>query len=1168
MPDWTPLRQRAYALHLRMRAHIPKTTALLLSAERLLAAAEQETGLARTPVGADDSLLAGAHAVLDRQLEAVWYSDAASPERQRFAQAHEFAHYWLHPELVSDACVVSEAEEDYLPPSDRAQALLIAEGYSPDERRETEANLFAAEFLLPGPNVRRLFLREGWNASRIASRSGLSEACVLSQLMQGVLLPVPTTEGEPRPARIRTGAQTAVSGQEARDCGIEELPRVLSLGLDPSQQMAATVARGPALVDAGPGTGKTRTLIARILHLLQDRECAPEQLLALTFSNKAAEEMRTRLRERVGETADRVWIGTFHAFGMEILRKYGGFSTPPRLVETVDAIALLERNLDRLHLSEYEYLSQPSLPFPDILRCISRAKDELHTPEDYMAMAKAQAQAARDEREYTAAAKSLEIARIYAVYQELLAERSALDFGDLLMRTVFLLDAVTPLRERLQSQYRQILADEYQDINRASAQLLRRLAGNGEGFWAVGDLRQAIYRFRGASPANVREFERDFPGGRRLRLDRNYRSRPGLVSLFSAFAGAMGAQTPSEERDKEFFAWQASRESPGGHSLTVAVASDETAQAAGLTAQIRHWESAGIPLRDQAILCRSNAQCSDLAERLEAQGIPTQHLGGLFERGEIKDLLALLALATDSEGTTLIRVAGFPEYGVPEEDARGLLLAAQEAKQAFPGALELAADLPALSEAGRRGLLRLRSHLKSIAFRKDAWRMLTRYLFETSGYLRMLLAEETVAARQKSLAIYQLLTFAQGVGQKLAEEGVTADSRAFLDYLRRLRLYGEERSIRLPGSAEALDGARLMTVHASKGLEFPVVYLPNLIKDQFPPRRMGGMAAPPPGLTEGEATDSGEECLFFVALSRARDHLVLSRPLTWRNKPAAPSYLLENLEEALTQCGAARVEWESPLSPEPMNDAIPEVAPFSRQERPMLSLSALQQYQSCPRQYYYQRVARLPYREERSAYLRFTNCLQEALNWLQSEREAGNPTALEAVYERLSARWAEVFTVEEGGAVQVLRQYAEALLAGAHRSGKDRAVAANPLELTAELPNGRILLRCDQAEELPDGTLRLTRQIRGRARADDHTDPRLALLRHAARQQAPNRPVQIVLDYLRDGEAREVPESKRYEPPRIEKYDKALFALRNGDFAPLPEDRKCATCPYLFVCPT
>ena len=1164
-----PIRQRAWEAHRRLRPELSVSEMSLVPAEVLLELAAADTGLLRYALPPEDGLLAGARAVLLRDHDCVYYAEPDSDRTarlQRFSQAHEFAHNWLH-NTERDSFDIEEDQLTMLLLPSLPQTAQVAQGYSPAERRESEANAFAAEFLLPAPLLRRAFTEQRLSATEIADLVGVSEICVLTQLALALLLP-------------NSGVKVPQSGLAARSLPSAPLPdRVreavhdsgsrVADGLDPDQAAAALLTHGPALTDAGPGTGKTRTLVARMVTLLQERGVAPERLLALTFSNKAAEEMRVRLQESVGAKADQVWIGTFHAFGFEILRKEGrylGLPNTPKLLQTSDAVDLLLTHLDQLGLQELEYLHDPMLPLPDILRCISRAKDECITPDRYIALADAQFNSATTDEERMRAIKSGEVARVYTVYERLKREQGLLDFGDLLMRAVELLDAEPEVRARWQEQYAHVLADEYQDVNRACAYLLRRLVGDGAGFWAVGDLRQAIYRFRGASPANVRQFDHDFPGGKRLRLGINYRSHAPIVSLFSGFAEAMSSENPEALAPAErLLLWDPRRAGEGLPALTFAEAQDEEGQADGLSAQILNFQEAGIRMQDQAILVCTNAQATDLAERLEKRGIPTQHLGSLFDRAEVKDMLALVALIAEPEGTTLPRVAQFAEYRIPQADVELLLVEARQRNRAFPGALELARDLPMLSQVGREGLVRLWEQIDPIVYRGDAWALLTRYLFERSSYLRPLIAAETVASRQQLLALSQLLTFAQGLTDRLVSQGGETKSQLFLRHLRQLMLCGEERSARTPGGVEDLPAVRLMTVHQSKGLEFPVVYLPNLNKGQFPARGSSGMVAPPPALLgedSEEAKADGADCLFFVALSRAKDQLVLSRPLERNGTQTKPSPLLDRLEPALTACGAVRVQW---LRVRSEGEAVPTCLELAAP--PDLSLWQVDTYRDCPRRYYYQQVARLPRPGEASPYLQFHGSLKETIQWLQQERGDGRNPLPEETRLRLTEVWQQKFPGSETAQARLLRGHAEKMLDNAFQNLQPPRASTPTLRLVAALEHGRVEVPCDESQTLPDGSLRVTRHFRRRIKKDDHTDERLALIRHAATQADPARPVTLEMRSLVDGETREVKPNLRYEPARVEKYNTALHGIRAGLFPPNPEERKCAVCPFFFLCP-
>ena len=700
----------------------------LETAEALLDRAVTEAGLVRAGVPNDHPLLYGAQAVLDRESGVIWFDQSVEPSLARFYQAHELGHLHLHS---NDVLACDAAALDVETAEEPAQTgVRRVEGYSPAERREREANVFAREFLLPTSLLRHCYRVDRHDARTIAAETGLPDSLVVAQLSRALLTPELT----------EAAAQAA---------GHADVPEVQ---LDPSQEQAARVDHGPFLLEAGPGTGKTRTLVARVVHLLE-QGVSPSSILALTFSNKAAEEMRARVALVAPEAAPRIWMGTFHAFGLELLRKYGTrLDLPPRpeVVDPIAALGLLEEGLPELQLDYYQNLYDPSLWLRDIISAISRAKDEHVGPERYTELARRMRERADSDKEVVRAEKALEVARVYTWYQAQLQARGQVDFGDLIARTIDLLRDNVGLRASLRRQYRHVLVDEYQDVNRASGLLLRELAGDGAGLWVVGDARQAIYRFRGASPINMRRFSQDFPGATVQQLDFNYRSQQPIVETVATFGRSMQlAGTPS---------WEAVRGHADGEVM-LRVAEDGDAEGDGLAREIQARHANGVSYGNQAVLCRSHTVLARVAARLEAADVPVLYLGDLFERPEIRDLLSVLSLAAgDARG--LVRVAEFPEYRIPLADVRALLELARDRDEYFPRAFRLIEEC-ALSDAGRQGLELLRDHLSGITFGTDAWKLVVRYLFERGGYVRHLLDDDSVSTQQQRLAIFQFLGFLQ-----------------------------------------------------------------------------------------------------------------------------------------------------------------------------------------------------------------------------------------------------------------------------------------------------------------------------------------------------------------------------------------------------------------------
>jgi DNA helicase-2/ATP-dependent DNA helicase PcrA len=834
MSHWADLlRQQARAQH----SILLRESGGDASAAGLLAAAARLTGIHPEPVPAGDAMLDGeAQAVLDRAAESIFYNAEADPSILLLWLAHEYAHLWLK----HGDCTRCRAEQIDLEASDEDIPLGVAlvEGYSPEERREREANVYARELLLPCTLMREWYLSDGLGGAEISARTGLPEPLVYHQFTQALLTP---------------------ERDESAALASKPLP-----GLDDTQAEAAHAPAGPLLVEAGPGTGKTRTLVARVEYLLEERGVEPASILCLTFSIKAAEEMRERIARVRPDDAMRMQIGTFHSFGLELLRKEGsrlGYPPRPRVLDPASALFVMERLLPTLGLSHYQYLYEPTANLRDLLDAISRAKDELCTPDQYRALAQAMRDKATSPDEVNRAERALEVANVYSIYQAELDRERMLDFGDLIYRAVDLLRAAPDLRADLGARFQHILVDEYQDVNRASGVLLEELSNEngGRGLWVVGDARQSIYRWRGASPANMRLFKEKFPGAAVKVLGVNYRSRKEVMDLVTAFAPTMRVSAGGAFRP-----WIADR-GAGGH-LQMEIAEDGPSEYLHIAQAIeRRRVDEGTPYGGQAILCRSHTQLARVAAELERAGVPALYLGDLFERPEIRDMLSLLSLATQPDGRGLLRVARFPEYQVPLADALALIHTARDRSVPFPRALKLAEELD-LSEPGKAGVRLIAAHLKGLCYGSTAWSMLVQYLFNRSAYLRLISADQSVASQQQRLALYQLLQFAHQT-RSLENPDKEDPKRVFLEYVRHLEVFGEEKQLRnLPESAAALDAVRLLTVHASKGLQFPVVYVPSLGKGMFPAKKQGAKCPPPEGMIAGAGGDSHEEeeeCLFF-----------------------------------------------------------------------------------------------------------------------------------------------------------------------------------------------------------------------------------------------------------------------------------------------------------------
>ena len=1121
-----------------------------------------------------DPMLGGARAVFDREF--VAYDESLPPPAVAFSLAHELGHTLLHG--GAGGCAAEDIDETW---AGAPVAPAGVEVYSPRQEREREANAFAAAFLMPPAELRAGFAA-GLSYAALATRYGVSETAVLNALAATLLVPV-------------GGQSSVVSRQSSVGAGADDTQELPSTQhstlntqhstLDRSQAAAATVAAGPVLVDAGPGTGKTRTLIERVAHLLR-RGVPPEAILALTFSNKAAVEMRERLRGTAPQAADRITVGTFHAFCLQFLHDHAAAAgLPPdlRLVDDVQAVAWLEPHLADLRLDHYGSLHDPAYRLPDILGAISRARDELADAARYAEIAEAARTAApADDPQAQARARGwAEVARVYARYEQVLAERGALDFGGLLLHTVRLLESRPDLLADLQGRYAEILVDEYQDMNRASGVLLSLLAGAGRGLWVVGDLRQAIYRFRGASPANLTEWERDFPGGRRMRLDVNYRSDPVIVGLFATLGAAMPLPGAPP-------AWTAQRPATAGPQLWLAEADDNEAEAQGILAEIRRRHAAGRPLRDQVVLCRTHGQAAGIARALEAAAVPTFYLGNLFERPAVRDLLAVMALAA-GEGAALLRAARLTGHTLDRAACAALLTHARSANLSFPRALEAAATAGLDTEAVAACTALAAAIAEAGPFRAAA-PFLARILFGPLSPVRAALTAGAAAAA-RLLAARNLLDLARSsdaldqsptIPAPAPDEAPTPSTQhstlntqhsalaAFLVQVR--RFYAAKEGVgRAADPLPDLDAVRVLTVHASKGLEFPVVYLPGLAAGRFPFRAMWEPCPIPPGLIrDGDPGDQAleETCLFFVALSRARDELVISRAARYGKQSVKRSSLLEPLDPYFAAHPPQRLHWAAP-DLAPVDDApAAEVDPAG--SGLTLTVEELELYLRCPRQYEYSRRWRFDRDDAKGSYQRFHGIVHEQIKGLRDAHRTGTlPGNEAAVLANLTAAWTA--DGPQGHPHEAI--YAEAarsLVLGTWH----RLAAATPdtpwhNEVTVQINGATVRARLDLAAHTPQTGVRVVRVRTGKPNDEDRKSPRLALLRRAAEQIAgPGVPVTVELEYLQTGETVEVPDT-RYEAARIEKYARAVAGIRAAHFPPAPaEADACLRCPFWIICPT
>lgn len=1058
----------------------------------------------------------------------VLYEDVPSEFERAFLIAHELGHI----ELGDGATAQPAINVDLARTSDPAPVGFDRViDYGRRQRREVQMDLFAREFLLPRPIAAKLHVEDHATASDISKRLGAPFDVVAQQLFDALLMPaVPI-------------AQAAES--------VERPP-------NPSQLKAAAHRGSAYLLQAGPGTGKTQTLIARVEGLL-DEGADPRRILLLTFSNKAAGEMAERIAVKRKDAAAAMWIGTFHAFGLDIVRRfYVELCLPPnpRMLDRTEAVELLEEEFPRLALVHYRNLYDPTQIIADLLNAISRAKDEVADAGEYMALAKAMkaaAQSSGDAEKLLAADKAFEVALVYEVYEGLKRQAQAIDFGDLVSLPVRLLESNPPVRQHLSELYDHVLVDEYQDVNRSSVRLLQALCGDGKNLWAVGDARQSIYRFRGASSFNLTRFGiEDFAGGVRGRLERNYRSVSEIVQVFSTFANGMSAGTTDGTLQSE--------RGPGGTAPEFITADRAQEQSVAVADSIEAMLLAGHRYRDQAVLCSGNDRLSGLGQDLERLGIPVLFLGSLFERPEVKDLLAFLSVLVDRRAMGLVRLACWPEFTMPLADVGLALDHLRSAETVSKDWLQDPVSIVGLSSAGQMSIEKLGVALEGFDETSSPWKVLATVLLDRTRMVSRIGSSTSVTDRAQGLAVWQFMNFLRS-----QPPGKGLPIVRLMDRIRRLLRLSDERDLRqLPAAAQGIDAVRLMTVHGSKGLEFSVVHLPGMNSGTLPRNVEKEDCPPPDGMVQGglgssvallkAAHDEEQECIFYVALSRARDRLRLyAATHNKANSRRAFSPFIDRMGQTLVRSHAHPTRALPPASEDVrIALAIEGGLNFSGQQIAL--------YEKCPRRFFYTHVLQMGGRRKTTAFMQ----MHEAVRTIFNDVVKGSKSIDEDGALRLHVR--EAMTLHglgDHGYVEHYENLAVAMVRFFHSTRTGHKVEP-PAALSLAFGSEQIIVLPDEVILHPDGRRTLRRVQTGHRRSTEEKDVGAAAFVLAARKVFPNATVELV--HLSDQSILEVELSAKMLQSRHTKLAEILGQVRDGQFPAETSSRTCPNCPAFFVC--
>ena len=632
-----------------------------------------------------------------------------------------------------------------------------------------------------------------------------------------------------------------------------------NLKLNPAQNEAVTHGNGPLLVVAGAGSGKTRVLTSRIAHLINEKGISPFEILAITFTNKAAEEMRHRVVELVGSVAHKMWVSTFHSACVRILRQSSdeiGFSPNFTIYDQGDAARLMGHVIKDLNFDLKRF------PPRALLSKISSLKNEGINPNDYL--------------DSTENPYDQKVSEIFVEYQLRLKRASAMDFDDLLLNTVIIFSKNKLILEQWQNRFKHVLVDEYQDTNLIQNELVSLLAADHRNICVVGDSDQSIYQFRGADVRNILNFEKVFPDATVIVLDQNYRSTQTILDAANEVISRNSGRQPKD-------LWT---EEGNGESIVMYQASNEDDEAKWVAEKIISYKRAGYSeLSDVAIFYRTNAQSRAIEEQLNRLGMAYRVVGGtrFYDRREVRDALAYLRLAVNPlDEVALRRVLNVPKRGVGDTSLGKIEdWADKNQVDFFPALFE--ASKAGVSGKALKGIESFLNLLEESQSRLDLGPAdIIEFSLEKSGYISALEEERTIEAEGRLENLSELV-------------GAASEFSDISEFLERVGLVADTDEIPNEGSDFGDGEVLLMTLHAAKGLEFPVVFLLGMEEGIFPHVRALG---DPDQMEE-------ERRLAYVGITRARKILHLcnawSRMLHGQTQYNPPSRFLDDIPEELIQ---------------------------------------------------------------------------------------------------------------------------------------------------------------------------------------------------------------------------------------------------------------------------
>ncbi|HYB41654.1 MAG TPA: ATP-dependent DNA helicase [Candidatus Methylomirabilis sp.] len=955
-------------------------------------------------------------------------------------------------------------------------------------------------------------------------------------------------------------------------------------GLNEAQTTAVTHEAGPLLIIAGAGTGKTTVIARRIAYLIATRRARPSEILALTFTDKAAVEMEERVDTLVPYGYADVQISTFHAFGDRLIKENAlelGLTPDFRVLTRAEQVIFLRDHLFEFPLVHYRPLGDPTRHLQAIAGQISRLKDEDVGPEEYLAHAEVLLANAADEEARLEAEQHLELARTYAQYQILMLRRGQVDFGDQIVEALRLFRTRPHVLRRSQERFRFVLVDEFQDTNYAQFELVKLLVARHRNLAVVGDDDQAIFRFRGASMSNILDFDRTYPRARKVVLRENRRSPQAILdSAYRLIQHNNPDRLEVAQRiDKRLLARGPEGELRPGkppEHLAFDTVSSESDQVA---AMIADEHAKGRPYRELAILVRANSDADPFLRALNLRGIPWTFSGnaGLYGRPEVRLLIAFLrGVAHPDDSVSLHYVASSDIYQVPIVD---LTKCATYADRKHRWLFDVLRSVPAeldLSEEGVAAVARLVADLQrymELARETPTGELLYQFLVDSGLMTRYAKAPAELEQEVQNVSkFFRRVTEASRV---LRYDNV----REFVNHLDALVDAGDD-----PAVAEAdteTPAVHVLTVHKAKGLEWPVVFLVNCVQNKFPSTRRSEPIEMPPGLIKdtlpaGDFHLQEERRLFYVGMTRAKETLYFTSAadmggrLRWK----VSQFVLEALDlpRDAARSFRARAAEELQRHAAPPHTTGSGVRPLAPDDPLFVSHNQVDDYETCPLKYLYIHILRIPLRQHHSVV--YGSALHKAVEFYLRRRAAGNFTSLDDLLRAFDDAWRnEGFLTREheeqrkrAGRQALARFYREENASG-------QRPAAVEQEFGFDLGPTKVRGRLDRVDETPAGAVVVdykSSDVTDQKKADQRARESLQLKIYALawREMTGRLPARVELRFLESGLTGGHRPTEADTLEAREAIEAAARGIRERRFDPTPGYQVCRYCPYNQICPS